>query len=225
MASDTPVDTPILPAHIEDPVQSIARLHAEHYQQATRLQQTVDRMTALAGRPAVGRRRRGLRRDGQPGLAADLRADRQCCGARGGSAASGDGPGRASEARSRQAAGHGLRGFRVHAGEGARRLPQCRQRRGFLAASSGPHVQRLGDPLRRRALCAAGGAGPARAGPTRLQSLPPALQETFTTRPVTSPLLGTLPRYRQGQGPGVAPIPQCPPRSPAGLAEFRAAPP
>ncbi len=45
-------DTPILPAHIEDTVQSIARLHAEHYQQATRLQRTVDRMTALMGRPS-----------------------------------------------------------------------------------------------------------------------------------------------------------------------------
>lgn len=45
-------DTPILPAHIEDTVQSIARLHAEHYEQATRLQRIVDRMTALMGRPA-----------------------------------------------------------------------------------------------------------------------------------------------------------------------------
>ena len=44
-------ETPILPAHIEDTVQSIARLHAEHYQQATRLQKIVDRMTALMGRP------------------------------------------------------------------------------------------------------------------------------------------------------------------------------
>jgi len=44
-------DTPILPAHIEDTVQSIARLHAEHYQQATHLQRIVDRMTALLGRP------------------------------------------------------------------------------------------------------------------------------------------------------------------------------
>ena len=45
-------DTPILPAHIEDTVQSIARLHAEHYQQATRLQRIVDRMTSLVGRPS-----------------------------------------------------------------------------------------------------------------------------------------------------------------------------
>lgn len=34
-------DTPILPAQIEDTVQSIARLHAEHCQQATRLQRIV----------------------------------------------------------------------------------------------------------------------------------------------------------------------------------------
>ena len=46
-----PTDTPILPAHIEDTVQAIARLHAEHYQQSTRLQRIVDRMTALVGRP------------------------------------------------------------------------------------------------------------------------------------------------------------------------------
>ena len=46
-----PADTPILPAHIEDTVQAIARLHAEHYQQSTRLQRVVDRMTALLGRP------------------------------------------------------------------------------------------------------------------------------------------------------------------------------
>ena len=45
-------DTPILPAHIEDTVQAIARLHAEHYQQDTRLQRIVDRMTALVGRPS-----------------------------------------------------------------------------------------------------------------------------------------------------------------------------
>jgi len=44
-------DTPILPAHIEGTVQSIARLHAEHYQQATRLQRIVDRMTGLMARP------------------------------------------------------------------------------------------------------------------------------------------------------------------------------
>jgi uncharacterized membrane protein len=46
-----PSDTPILPAHIDDTVQAIAKLHAEHYQQSTRLQRIVDRMTALLGRP------------------------------------------------------------------------------------------------------------------------------------------------------------------------------
>lgn len=33
-------------------MQSIARLHAEHYQQATKLQRIVERMTALMGRPS-----------------------------------------------------------------------------------------------------------------------------------------------------------------------------
>lgn len=44
--------TPILPAHIEETVQSIARLHAEHYRRATPLQRTIDRLTASAGRPS-----------------------------------------------------------------------------------------------------------------------------------------------------------------------------
>lgn len=44
-------DTPILPAHIEDTVRAIARLHAEHYEQASPLQKLVDRLTARAGRP------------------------------------------------------------------------------------------------------------------------------------------------------------------------------
>ena len=43
--------TPILPAHIEETIQSIARLHAEHHQTATRLQRMVDRMTGLVGQP------------------------------------------------------------------------------------------------------------------------------------------------------------------------------
>ena len=45
-------ETPILPAHIDETVQAIARLHAEHYQQSTSLQRIVDRMTALVGRPS-----------------------------------------------------------------------------------------------------------------------------------------------------------------------------
>ena len=49
MTDATP--TPILPAHIEDTIQAIARLHAEHYDRATPLQRVIDRMTARAGRP------------------------------------------------------------------------------------------------------------------------------------------------------------------------------
>lgn len=41
----------ILPAHIEDTVQAIAKLHAEHYRQVTPLQRTIEQMTARAGRP------------------------------------------------------------------------------------------------------------------------------------------------------------------------------
>lgn len=44
-------DTPILPAHIEDTLQAIARLHADHRQGAGRLQRIVERLTALIGRP------------------------------------------------------------------------------------------------------------------------------------------------------------------------------
>lgn len=46
--SDT---TPILPAHIEDTVQAIARLHAEHYAGATP-QKLIESLTARAGQPA-----------------------------------------------------------------------------------------------------------------------------------------------------------------------------
>lgn len=48
MAAD---ETPILPAHIEQTVQAIARLHAEHQREATPLQRVVERLTARAGRP------------------------------------------------------------------------------------------------------------------------------------------------------------------------------
>lgn len=47
--SDTP--TAILPAHIEDTVQAIARLHADHARRASPLQRVVDKLTARAGRP------------------------------------------------------------------------------------------------------------------------------------------------------------------------------
>jgi uncharacterized membrane protein len=49
--ADTNAPPPILPTHIEETIQSITRLHAEHAQNATPLQRTVDRMTALLGRP------------------------------------------------------------------------------------------------------------------------------------------------------------------------------
>ena len=42
---------PLLPAHIEETIRSIARLHAEHHQNATPLQRAVDRITGLLGRP------------------------------------------------------------------------------------------------------------------------------------------------------------------------------
>ena len=47
-----PDELPILPAHIEQTVQAIARLHADHEARATPLQRTVERLTARAGRPA-----------------------------------------------------------------------------------------------------------------------------------------------------------------------------
>ena len=47
--SDT--TTPILPAHIEETIRSIAELHAEHHRAATPIQRTVDRLTAFVGRP------------------------------------------------------------------------------------------------------------------------------------------------------------------------------
>jgi uncharacterized membrane protein len=42
--------TPILPAHIEETIQAIARLQAEHRRSATPLQRTVERLTAFIGR-------------------------------------------------------------------------------------------------------------------------------------------------------------------------------
>jgi uncharacterized membrane protein len=42
---------PLLPAHIEETIRSIARLHAEHHQNATQLQRAVDRVTTLLSRP------------------------------------------------------------------------------------------------------------------------------------------------------------------------------
>ena len=42
----------ILPIHIEETIQSIARLHAEHHANATQHQRVVDRITSLLGRPS-----------------------------------------------------------------------------------------------------------------------------------------------------------------------------
>jgi uncharacterized membrane protein len=49
--ADISVPSPILPAHIEETIRSIARLHADHHQNATPLQRAMDGMTALLGRP------------------------------------------------------------------------------------------------------------------------------------------------------------------------------
>ena len=46
-----PNAAPVLPPHIEETIQSIARLHAQHHQNATSLQRAVDRITAFVGRP------------------------------------------------------------------------------------------------------------------------------------------------------------------------------
>ena len=43
--------TPILPAHIDDTIQAIAKLHSDHRQEAGTLQRLVERLTASIGRP------------------------------------------------------------------------------------------------------------------------------------------------------------------------------
>jgi uncharacterized membrane protein len=45
--------TAILPAHIEQTVEAIARLHAAHHSTATRLQRFTEDLTARAGQPIV----------------------------------------------------------------------------------------------------------------------------------------------------------------------------
>ncbi len=45
-------ETPILPAHIEDTVRSIAELHADHDRQASLYQRTIERLIERLGRPA-----------------------------------------------------------------------------------------------------------------------------------------------------------------------------
>lgn len=44
-------ETPILPAHIEETLQAIAKLHSDHRQEAGALQRMVERLTAWIGRP------------------------------------------------------------------------------------------------------------------------------------------------------------------------------
>jgi uncharacterized membrane protein len=44
-------DTPILPAHIEDTVRAIAKLHADHRLEAGPLQRAVDRATGWFSQP------------------------------------------------------------------------------------------------------------------------------------------------------------------------------
>ena len=43
--------TPILPAHIEETVQAISRVHAEHYRAASPLQKITNRLITRVGRP------------------------------------------------------------------------------------------------------------------------------------------------------------------------------
>jgi uncharacterized membrane protein len=50
--ADNDAPPPILPTHIEETIRTIARLHADHHENATPVERVVDRMTALLGRPA-----------------------------------------------------------------------------------------------------------------------------------------------------------------------------
>jgi uncharacterized membrane protein len=45
------VDETTLPLHLEEAVQSIARLHADHHRRATSAQRFIDRVTAFTGSP------------------------------------------------------------------------------------------------------------------------------------------------------------------------------
>jgi len=54
-ASQASLETPILPAHIDETVQAIARLHIDHRRGSTGLQRVVERLTRFFSRPrAVG---------------------------------------------------------------------------------------------------------------------------------------------------------------------------
>jgi uncharacterized membrane protein len=50
-ASAMAAETPILPAHIEETIRAIAKLHADHREEAGTLQRVVERLTAWIGRP------------------------------------------------------------------------------------------------------------------------------------------------------------------------------
>src|ERR1700747_31526 len=49
--ADSNVSLPLLPAHIEATIRSIAQLHAKHHQNATPLQRAVARIITVVGRP------------------------------------------------------------------------------------------------------------------------------------------------------------------------------
>jgi uncharacterized membrane protein len=51
MVAETQDAPPVLPAHIEEAVRSIARFHAEHHHSATPPQRAIARLTALLGQP------------------------------------------------------------------------------------------------------------------------------------------------------------------------------
>ena len=51
-AKPEPAANQTVPAHVEDTVQAVARFHATHEADATRLQRLIERLTRRAGRPA-----------------------------------------------------------------------------------------------------------------------------------------------------------------------------
>jgi len=50
--ADDDASSPGLPSHIEEIIQTLARLHADHHSNATRVERTMARLTAGLGRPA-----------------------------------------------------------------------------------------------------------------------------------------------------------------------------
>jgi uncharacterized membrane protein len=51
-AKSEPAVSQTVPAHVEDTVQAVARFHATHEADATRLQRLIERLTRRAGKPA-----------------------------------------------------------------------------------------------------------------------------------------------------------------------------